>query len=741
MLPLVTSFVGRRAEIAEVRRLLGASRVVTLTGPGGVGKTRLAAHVMPEVAQSFTDGAVFVGLAELRDGELLPNVVADRLGLQDRSGRTARSAVLEFLRARQVLLVLDNCEHLVDASAEFVQAVVSSCPRVVWLATSRQSLGIAAERVLPVAPLAVSGDAVSLFVDRAAAIDPEFERSTDNEADLVRIAERLDGLPLAIELAARRIRSLSPAQIAQRLDSRLTLLTEQTREGPERQQTMRATLDWSYQLCTAAEQAVWARAAVFAGPFDIDAAGYVCAEAGADVLDVIDGLLDKSVLLREDGADRVRYRMLEPLREYGQERLAAGGDEERTARRHRDFYDRLTATADADWLGPHQVEWVARLRADHANIRAALAWSIARPAEAGVALRMASRLDEYWSPVRGVIAEAKLWLDRALAVAPAEHPDRPLAVAMSALYSLWQGDLDDARQRLRTAEELAAAQNDEVLDAHITHVRAFDSMLRTKRGTAALAASAAAVFRRHGLTRRELHPLFIEGLGRAIEGDPAAGRVALRKLITLTEPAGELLYQAMAYGGLAILEVDFLGDADAAADAALQSLRIDLAIGARLGTALQVELLAWVADRQGDHRRAATLFGAATPLWNQAGANPEVVVAIPHRMHLDATRSALGDAEFDAAFDDGQAMSADEAIHYALGDDKTAVVGAAPRNPLTGRELEIADLVGDGLTNREIAEKLVISKRTAETHVQHILTKLGFTNRAQIATWIIGSRS
>ncbi|WP_242613067.1 ATP-binding protein [Herbihabitans rhizosphaerae] len=732
-----TSFVGRREEVAELRRLIGDNRLVMLTGPGGVGKTRLAGQVMDQVMRAFGDGVVFVGLAELRDDALLATLVADRLGLHDQSDRPTLQSVLEFLRERRILLVLDNCEHLVEACAAFAFAVIADCPEVVVLATGRQSLGVAGERILPLAPLEISGDAVNLFVDRARAVAPAFERTADNEADLRRIAERLDGLPLAIELAAARIRSLSPGQIAKRLSSRLTLLTSGARTAPERQQTLRDTIEWSFELCSPAEQAVWAQASVFAGTFDINAAAAVCAgpDVDGDVLDIIDGLLDKSVLQREDGADRVRYRMLETLREYGRERLAERGDEERVARRHRDWFDQLTATADAEWVSPKQVEWAARLRADHANIRAALGWSLAHPGEAGVALRMACRLDEYWAEVRGLSAEAQLWLDRALAAAPADHPNRPFAVTVAALYSMWLTKLDDTDERLTVAAELAAASDDDVLDGYITYVRARESMLRLRAGTAALAGSAAATFRRHGIIRRELPSLLTQGISTAYEGDPEAARRALHRMLSLATHVGAACQQATAYFGLLIVEVRFGGDVDAATRYGQEALRLDLQVGAQAAVTYRIDALAWVADRQGNHLRAATLFGIAATKWDAIGYVPEVAASVPHRKYLKSTREALGDARFDRAFAIGRAMAEDAAIRYALDEHAEDVADPDELSPLSKREVEIAELVAKGMTNRQIATRLVISLRTVDTHVRNTLTKLDFTSRAQIAAW------
>jgi predicted ATPase/DNA-binding NarL/FixJ family response regulator len=726
----MTRFFGRREELATLGRLFDQCRAVTLTGPGGVGKTRLALQLLHDPAPG--EPVVFVGLADLQDGTLVPQVVADHLGLHDQSGKDPAAAVVDFLRDRAVRLVLDNCEHLVDACATLVHAILHACPSVRVLSTSRQSLGIPGEQVLPLLPLPLGDDAVGMLVDRATAALPTFRRTPDNEADLERICARLEGLPLAIELAAARLRSLSPRQVADRLSETLPLLTSPRRAGPERHQTLRATIDWSHGLCTPEERAVWARASVFVGGFDLDAAEHVC--GGPDigsVLDVVESLLDKSVLVREDAGSRVRYRVLETLREYGRELLAASGDEDEVARRHRDWFDQLTAEADAAWASADQVEWVRRLRADHGNLRAALAWSLSTDGEAEVALRMASRLDEYWSMVRGFNAEAQLWLDRALAATPPDHPDRALALAVTALYSVWQTRLDDADRRLAEASALAEGHDDPVLHARIDHVRAFSMMIRVTPGAAALAAGTAARFAELGLPRREVHPLFIAAVGYAYRGDLEASAGALERVLRLTEQLRDVQLRGVAWYASALVGV-IARDVDAADRATREALRLLRRMEGPHGLAYLLDCAAWIASERGAHARAATLFGAAARAWEALGSRPEVAVGHFHSEHLAATRAALDETDYLTAYDSGRGLSRDDAIGLALADAE----GPAAPDPLTPREVEIASLVADGLTNRAIAEQLVLSQRTVDTHVHNVRTKLGVHNRSQIAAWV-----
>lgn len=724
----LTSYVGRGREGAEVRELLGGSRLVTLTGPGGVGKTRLAVRVAADVAGGFADGLVFAELAEVRDGTLVANLVADRLGLHGRPGVAPARLVVEHLRPLSALLVLDNCEHVVDACAEFVGTLLADCPRVVVLATSRQSLAVPGEQVLPVPPLPAA-DAVRLFRERAARLWPEAVTDTpDTERVLAELCARLDGLPLAIELAAARIRSLSPRQIADRLADRLGLLKSGLPGAPERQQTLRSAIDWSHELCSPAEKAVWARTSVFAGSFDLDAAAFVAGLPPDEVLELVDGLLDKSVLVRRQDDDVVRYQQLESLREYGQERLEASGERERVARRHADWFDRLAARAEAEWVSGRQRRWIVDLTRDHANLRAALDWSLSTPDGAGVALRITARPLEYWV-LRGLAGEAKGWLTRALAAAPPGHPDRGRALCVCALYTLWLGDVDGAERLLAEAEALG---DDPVLAARILHVRSFATMLTVRPGSAEMAAATCAAFREHGLVREELHPLFIHGVSVAYRtGDLAAAHASLRRMRDLVGE-DELFYRAMSLFGEAIVEVEF-GDAAAATRAATEALRLDLRLGDQQGRAYRLDTLAWIADRAGEHGRAATLFGVAATQWERIGTAPEFAVGIPHGTHIASTRAALGEARFAKAFTAGRGMSEDDGVRFALD-----VGASSPKrpSPISSREHEVAKLVAEGLTSREIAAALVISQRTVETHIQHILTKLGFGNRAQIAAWV-----
>ncbi|WP_460440540.1 ATP-binding protein [Amycolatopsis stemonae] len=745
----LTSYVGRIEDEARVRRLLGEARLVTLTGPGGVGKTRLAGRVASSVTRAFPGGVATAGLAGLRDGSLVTRTLADCLGLHDTAARTGLDTLLAHLRDRRALLVLDNCEHLVADCAELADVLLRQCPDLVVLATSRCSLGVAGERITPVAPLAVPPenvrtvdaaigyDAVRLFVDRAAEVLPSFRFAEDDVAAVVGLCRQLDGLPLAVELAAARIRALSPGQIADRTSRSLALLTTGARSLPERHRSLRATIEWSHALCTDAERAVWDCCSVFAGAFDLPAAEEVCAIPGLGgfaVLDAVDGLVDKSVLLRVEGQAGVRYRMLEALREFGQERLAATGTAEAVARRHRDHHARLLEQADADWFGPRRDDWFARLTERHADVRAALSWSVRDPGEAAVALRMAGGVIEYWL-ARGAAWEVREWLDRALAVAAEDAPGRATAQARAALCAALHADLDGARQRL----ELAEAAGDEHAVPYIRHARAFVALLAVEPHALENAAEAVRIFDERGALRQTLHPMFIQAVATAYRGDLPGARHLLEEMLRRCASAMDESYRSMALFGLGTVEIFFGGDLDAGERAMRDALEIDLRGPDVLSAAYRVDGLAWASARREDWAAAARLFGAAATLWDRCGAEPDIAVSLAHRQLLAATRAALGEARFEHAFTEGRRWNPHDILAPAAAPgaaEPEEATGCAVLPPLTRRESEIARLVATGLSNREIAVRLVIAQRTAETHLQHILTKLDLGNRTQVAVWV-----
>src|SRR6202043_1559073 len=458
----LTSFVGRDAEGTQLRELLAQNRVVTLTGAGGVGKTRLAIQVAAAMAGEFSDGVWYVGLAPITDPELVAVTVARALGLPDQPGRSTMDSLLRFVRDRQMLVVLDNCEHLLDASAELVVALLSGAPGLALLATSREAIGVAGEVSWRVPSLSLANDAVELFSDRARNARPGFTLSDDNAATVGEICARLDGVPLAIELAAARVRALSPAEILDSLHDRFRLLTGGARTAVRRQQTLRASVDWSHALLTEPERVLFRRLAVFLGGFDLAAAQAVAGGGEVEryqVLDQLTLLVDKSLVVADDTGGATRYRLLEMVRQYALERLGESGEADAVRTRHRDYYTALAALLDAP-AGSDYEQRVEQAEIDIDNLRAAFGWS-RENSDVDLALALASSLQPLWL-ARGRFREGLAWFDEVLTDDNAQHVEvapavRARALADRAVLAIRTGtpdSLDQAQQALAIAREL-----------------------------------------------------------------------------------------------------------------------------------------------------------------------------------------------------------------------------------------------------------------------------------------------
>ncbi|MGW9171361.1 ATP-binding protein [Streptomyces decoyicus] len=762
----VTSFVGRRQQVTDAKRLLATSRLLTLTGPGGVGKTRLALHVAAAVRRSFRDGVRFVELAELRDSALFAHTVAAQLGLHDQPSCTTVDMIIEYLSSREVLLTLDNCEHLIDDCALFIDAVVRACPRVQILATSRQSLGVYGETTLVVPPLPIPGqeavpspdaltqyDSVQLFVDRAGAVLPGFSLRSQDCAAIARLCRALDGIPLAIELATVWLRALSLGQIEERLSERYRLLTVSPRNAPTRQRTLQALIDWSYDLCARPEQQLWARASAFSGSFDLDGIEYVGASDGMaseevltaeEIRNIVLSLVDKSILIRDERDGCVRYRMLETIREYGEARLVAAGEYVAVHRRHRDWYARMVEQFQAEWMGPDQDSWILRLRREHANLREALNFCLTQPGDTVVALRLADKLGTYLG-VQGFNSVTRHWLDQALAASSEPSPERTSALRRNAWVALLQGDVDAAQAQLAEAEELARRLGLTKESAYVTLV---EGMKAASTGdiekAALLTADALSGFRSGDELSGKLLAMSIHGLILGRQGERERGLALLEEAVALTVQRGEVIWRSWALLALSFVELDH--DLAKAEAAACEALNLRRRVSAKFLMAFAFEILAWVSERQGRHVRAATLSGAAAAMWRTVGTSPDYFhpVGVVHHQHVSMVRAAMGDDRYDTAFQRGCDLSEQAAVDYALGTgastgEQRQASGAD--SDLTPRERQIAKLVSEGLTNKEIATRLVIAPRTAEGHVQRILAKLGFSSRAQIAAWYVGGQN
>jgi len=760
----VTSFVGRRRELAEVKGALSVSRLVTLTGMGGVGKTRLALRVAADLHRGFGDGVWLVELAGLQDAGLVGQTVAAALGFHDQSGGWSVVTLSGLLTDRQLLLVLDNCEHLIDACAVLADALLRACPRLRILATSRQPLGITGEHTLSVPPLSLPGadrpsspdgllqyEAVSLFVDRARAVHPSFSLDVGNELAVAGLCRRLDGIPLAVELAAGRMRALSVDQLLARLDDRYGLLTGGSRAALPRQQTLRALIDWSFELCSPAERLLWARLSVFAAGFELDAAEEVCSDDGIPtgaVLDLVAGLVDKSILLTDDGGGRPRYQLPETLREYGRDRLNEYGQTGTLRRRHRDWCQRSAASAESTWFSPNQVEMLARLRLEHANLRAALSFCLTEPGESEAGLAIASALRFYWF-ISGRLNEGRHWLDRLLNRANAQTPTRLKALYVDAHLATALGEID-AAVLAEEARLLAQRIDDPSGAAYVAQVRGLGAAFHGDPAEAArLLEEALAAHRRLGDLSAIGYDQAILATALSVLGDDVGASALFAECLAMTESKGEYWVRAFALWAVGI-QACRRGDLTRAIEAERQSIRLRRSLDNRYGIALNLDVLAWTATADGDGERAARLFGAAQAIIQAVGASSVSTgpTATLHDEYEAAAREAVGDTGFTRAFQLGLRLDFEQAVAYAMGEStQSRVQRSAARRPsavagsLTRREREVADLIMQGLSNKQIADTLVMSQRTAEGHVEHILAKLGFTTRAQVAAWVVEQRA
>jgi predicted ATPase/DNA-binding CsgD family transcriptional regulator len=762
----LTSFVGRRRELGEAKRLLAAARLLTVTGAGGVGKTRLASRVAAEVRRGCADGVWLVELADLRDPQLLPNTVAIAFGLRGSADQAA--ALAEYLEDKQLLLVLDNCEHLVDECAVLVEKLLATAGGLRVLATSRHALHTEGEHILHLDPLTVPPDhettedtvkgsdrdndgdvtrfeAVTLFVERATAVLPGFELTTANRAAVARICRRLEGIPLALELAAVRLRVLSVDQLDGRLVDRFGLLTAGPRTAQLRQRTLEATIDWSYELCSPDEQRLWAQLSVFPGGFDLDAAEHVGEVRDASVLDVLTGLVDKSVLSRKDGTFgwQAWYRMLETVREYAGARLVERGEEHDVLARQTEHYVALARRYRDEGFGPRQLEWVDRLRREHANLRAVLDGCLSTPDSAGQALDIAASLWNFWYG-GGLVREGYRYLRRGLALCRDRTPVRARALYAASFLAIQTGVGGDAGEMLAELADLAEELDDDRLRAgHAECAGMATFFAGDLPGGAELLERALAGYRVAGDALLVFDTLVLLAAAWFFLGDPR-GEAAAAEALALTERHDARWSRGYALWAAAIHR--WRAGAHRAAEDLLREA-IALRLADRTLLAFLVEALAWCRSSSGEHERAARLLGCAHAVWRLSGARVDEMSPYQNvdEQCAERAREALGAEAFDAAVAHGGGRGLDEVVRYAL-EEKPAKAGgkrarAAEPGGLTRREQEIAELVALGMSNKDIAATLVIGRRTVETHVENILVKLGFTSRTQVASWVAGRRS
>ena len=685
----LTSFVGRHSELSHVKQALSATRLVTLTGIGGVGKTRLALRVASEACGDFLDGVWFVELGEVCDGSMLVDVLTATLGVRDESARPPPEILIEFLSSRKLLLVLDNCEQVVDAAAKLTETLLRSCPGIQILATSREALGIGGETVAPLAPLPCpeipsgatclgpSYDAVALFAERAAAAVPGFALTAENTVTVAEICLRLDGLPLAIELAAARLRAMSPQQILDRLSDRFALLTRGSRGAPTRQQALAWSIGWSYDLCTPEEQQLWERLSVFSGGFELQAAEEICGfDMAADEFDdLVASLVDKSILLRfeEDGV--VRIRLLDTLREYGRHRREQSGGSSQLRRRHCDWYRELARDAEAGWFGAMQVRWLDRVQRELPNLREALEFSISEGGQD--ALDFVADLHQFWF-LRGPFGEARRWLDRALAATP----KTPTTARARALYAACmiagtQGDIPAATALVTEGRALVQQIADPVARAGVAIGDGFTA-LAVGQLDHACACLQDAIDEHISPTMRG-GALIILGWAQELRGESEPAFDCYEKALALSERHGESMYRMLALLSIGAAKWRH-GDADHAIPMLRRCLELARLVNDRRTAAYCLETLAWVAGKANSPRTAAVMLGAAAGLSHGVGSTsvPFAHLRVHHEECEDLARSALGAEQFGAAYEEGSSLNFNDATRLGL---KVELEEAERRDP------------------------------------------------------------
>ncbi len=812
----LTSFIGRTQAIHEVKQLLAQTRLLTLTGAGGIGKTRLALRVASDMLDAFSDGVWWVELAALSDPALLPQAIASVLSVREQPERPLRETLAHTLRHKEVLLVLDNCEHVIAACAALTDALLRACPWLRILATSREALMIQGETVWSVPPLQLPTpttqfsleqlaqcETIQLLAARIKEVVPSFTLHAHNAQAAAQICQRLDGLPLAIELAAARAKLLAVEQIAARLDDIFYLLTNGQRAAVPRHQTLRAALDWSYELLSEPERVLLRRLSVFVGSFTLEAVEASCTYESVtqtNVLDLLARLIDKSLILvvEREKFGQARYRLLEPIRQYGWEQLRAAGEETAWRTRQLDYCVTAIEVAAPHLRGADKEVWVGRFSSDDSNFNAALAWALdSNNIEAG--LRLVAVLWWYWE-LRGDFQHSRHWLERMVQRAnqtPASNRgpgwQRAYAQALLGLGTItWtQGDLEAARSSF----EQCIVKAEQVGDRW-TYAYALDRLGRVcaRQGDLTRARTlyeqSLVIFRALDDTWGISRPL--RDLGRLAMSarDYPTATTYLQEALALRRAAGDregiadahsslgdiywmqglyeqaerhfteclALYRAIGYNdgvAEALQNLGFIALLQRQPEQALtflrEGLRLRYELGEKVGIVLILTSLCSVALTYKDARRAAQLIGAievvGLPL--DEVLPPQDHFRSSYDRHLAAARAALTPTTFARYYAEGQALTLEQVVAYALSEPQTPqAADASPAPPtsqskpqhfdgLTARQHEVAALIAQGQTNREIAETLVLSEYTVMAHVAHILNKLGFNSRTQIASWAL----
>jgi len=740
----LTSFIGRERELQDLKGLLERSRLLTLTGPGGTGKTRLGLQLAAEVTGGFPDGVYFVPLAPVGNPDLVLSSIAQGIGLRDLGNRPLLDRLHSHLESARVLLLLDNFEHLV-ASAPVVAAILRATAEMRIVVTSRAPLRVSGEQEFEVPPLqvpdqhsmtvaAVAGcESVRLFAERARAAWPGFVLDEENAAVVAGIAQRLDGLPLAVELAAARIKLLSPASLLARLEHSLPLLVGGSRDLPQRQQTLRDTIAWSYWLLGAGTRRLLAACSVFRGGISLEGAESVCAaiDLGVEVLDGLEELVDQSLLRRVEGAGGPRFGMLYMVREYAAERLAEMPERARVEEAHAARFLALAEAAARGLRGPGELEWLDRLEVEHQNIRAAIDWYAQH--EPCDAVRLAAAMSRFWG-VRGHFTEGRRRLTALLELCGDGTSTRVKALTGAASLAIDQGDREEARDPLGEAIQLS-----QQLGYRRGEATALVYLGRSLIAGGYPAEAGPYVDRALQLLHEEDDPtavaiaLLYAGLAAHFTGQFEEACARYGRSVDLCRAAGfrSLGARSLQQLGRSRLE---LGDIRGARSALEEALPTCLELGDRWVIPIVMGGFAGVAARTGRPRRALRLAGVAHGLCEAGQFSMPVPVEAELERWLAPAGNQLGSVAAQVMAE-GRRMSLAEAVSYALGDEPEETWRSRPRRTLTRRELEVAALVAQGRTNRGIAGQLHLSVRTVDTHVNHVLTKLGFNNRAQLVAW------
>ncbi|WP_369008993.1 ATP-binding protein [Nocardia cyriacigeorgica] len=737
--------------------------MLTLTGAGGIGKTRLALHTARAKRRAFSDGVWIVELGLLKDPSLLPQVVSAALGVPETSTMSRTDALLDFLADRDTLLILDNCEHLTDACARLVRTLLRGAEGLRILATSRQALGVDGEQVFPVRPLAVpeegvsyeltsdllSYESVGLFVDRARSIAPSFQLDRANGEHVARLCRELEGVPLAIELAAIRTRSLSVGEIVARLDDRFRLLSQGHRASDARQTSLMAMVEWSYELLDEPDRVLWARLSIFAGGFDLASAESVCCDEGVSaesLLRRLHSLVERSIVIREDSDNGAgRYRMLETLRQYGAAHLEKSGELDVIRSRHRDRYKALAAQAGAGWSSAQQLEWMRRLKNERHNIRVAIEHSLRTPADAIEGLELVVDARYFW--LAHGLSEGRRHAERLLAALPRGAEADAAKVRgqwLAGWLAFYQGDIAVARRYAEDSATLAERLGDDESRAYAAYVSGLAAASDRDYGRA----------KESWLSAREIHRR---------TGDLVGGWLATADLAGVLGVLGDV-DEATAISDQAVAECADRGAVWSQCyvlwiRADLLRMKNEHAAAARLLRMIAenhralddpvfmgavFESLSWGrSQRDDDARFTAWLLGAAEATWRSAGSSLLQFAewGQEHERARDRASAALGESAFAEEYRRGMKSTVADAIDRVLGNEahppgqRSSHVDDVRMGGLTPREIEIAELISQGLTNKKIAQRLVIAQRTAEGHVERILRKLDCDSRAQVAAW------